>query len=479
MLGTLAMSIASALKLALQLAVIPVLARLLGPSAFGLVALAMPLILFANTFCDAGLGNALVRNPDSSKELESTVFWLSSLTGFALALVLAGLAFPISALMSAPKLAPILIVLSFILPISGSLSVVNARISREQRFGLFALVETVAGISASTIAILAALSGAGPWSLVIQQGVLWTVKVIWLLPASGFRPMRFCRPSLAWPYLHFGLHSVAANVADFLSKNLAVLIVGWLISVSAAGHYAMAYQIVRVPELIISGPLYLTIFVAVARWGDNHSGAVPLALRGLRGLVTLLAPLFCGMAVVSGLAVHLVLGSAWTATGPILALLAPAGFFLCSFSFIGAIMLGLGRSDQQFRLIALSGSLLVVGTLVGAHFGAMGVAAGMSIGASLALPAYVRALSTQLQASAATIARVTLPPILASAFMGLLVFAVRSHMGSLNPFLQLASLVALGACAYVLALAALSGEQLRQDVRWVFGSKTAEHDLPA
>src|SRR6185437_4814420 len=131
------------------------------------------------------------------------------------------------------------------------------------------------------------------------------------------------------------------------------------------GHYSMGYQIVRIPELIISGPLYLSIFTSVAHRGDDRRGAAGLALRGFRGVVTVLAPLFCGLALVAHLAVLLLLGPAWAATAPILTLLAPAGFFLCVYSFIGAIFMGLGRSEYQFRLIVLTGLFLAAGTLIG------------------------------------------------------------------------------------------------------------------
>src|SRR6185437_15413102 len=106
------------------------------------------------------------------------------------------------------------------------------------------------------------------------------------------------------------------NLADFANKNLPTVLIGALIGVMAAGHYSMAYQIVRVPELIISGPLYLSIFASVAQWGSNRAGTAPLALRGLRGIVTVLAPLFCGLALIAHLAVQVLLGPAWAPTGP-------------------------------------------------------------------------------------------------------------------------------------------------------------------
>jgi len=469
-LGTLALTVVNALKMAMQVAVLPILARLLGPSAFGLVALAMPLILLANMISDAGLGNALVRKRDSSRELESTIFWFSLGTSVALALAVALLAWPVSILLAAPKLAPVIIALTVILPIGGSLSVPNGLISRQGKFTLFAMGDVMASLSSSGVAIMAALAGAGAWSLVIQQCVLWIVKVSWLMPVSGFRPMLVCRPHLAWPYLGFGLNSVGANLADFGNKNLPTLVIGGLIGVAAAGHYSMAYQIVRVPEMIISGPLYLSIFASVAQWGDDPVATGPFALRGLRGIVTILAPLFVGLALVAHLAVLLLLGPAWAPTGPILELLTPAGFFLCVYSFIGAIFMGLGRSEYQFRLIVLTGCFLALGTVVGARYGGEGVAAGFSAGAVLALPAYLLVLGRQLRTPIRGIVREVISPLVATLAMAVAVTALMQKLPAWNPALQLSALALCGFVTYAAVLALISGRQLWQDLQWLLAA---------
>jgi O-antigen/teichoic acid export membrane protein len=463
----LALTVVNALKLVMQIAVLPILARLLGPSAFGLVALAMPLILLANMISDAGLGNALVRKRDSSRELESTIFWFSLAMSFGLAVLVALVAWPVSVILGAPKLMPIIIALTVILPIGGSLSVPNALISREGKFTLFAMGDVMASLSSSAVAIAAALAGAGAWSLVIQSCVLWVVKVSWLFPVSGFRPMFVCRPRLAWPYLGFGLNAVGANLADFGNKNLPIVVIGGLIGIAAAGHYSMAYQIVRVPEMIISGPLYLSIFASVAQWGDDRIATVPFALRGLRGIVTILAPLFAGLALVAHLAVLLLLGPAWAPTGPILVLLTPAGFLLCVYSFIGAILMGVGRSEYQFRLVVLSGCFLALGTLIGARYGGAGVAAGFSIGAAMALPAYLFVLAKQLLTPIRLIAREIVSPFVATLAMTVAVTALMQKLPAWNPALQLSALALCGFVTFAAVLALISGRQLWQDLQWL------------
>jgi O-antigen/teichoic acid export membrane protein len=282
--------------------------------------------------------------------------------------------------------------------------------------------------------------------------------------------MLFCRPRLALPYLGFGLNSVGANLADLVNRNFPTMVIGGFIGVAAAGHYSMAYQIVRVPEMIISGPLYLLVFASVAQWGDDRLETAPLALRGLRGMVTMLAPLFCGLALVAHPAVELLLGPAWTETGPILMLLAPAGFLLGVYSFIGAILMGLGRSEYQFRLLMLSGCFLALGTLLGARYGGEGAAAGFSIGAAVPIPAYLFMLSRQLLTPIGVIARELLSPFVATLAMAVAVTGLMQRLPSWNPALQLSALSLCGFVVFVLVLAITSGRQLWQDLRWLLAS---------
>lgn len=471
--GTLALAGAQVAKLGLQFAVLPILARILGPPAYGLVALAMPFILLANMVSDAGLGNALVRTDNPSRALESTVFWLSVGICVVLTLFIWALAWPAGHLMSAPGLPPILVALSSLLVVSGSLSVANARIMRERRFAVFAACETTASAVAAAAAIFAALSGLGAWSLVVQQLTLWVIKGIWISAAAGFRPTLVCKPSLARPYLSFGLHAAASNVADFISKNAPTVIVGGYLGVLAVGHYSMAFQLVRLPDSMISGPVYLAVFTAVARLGEDRARAASLAVRGLRGVTIAVAPIFGGLALIADLAVKLVLGPKWAPAAPVLVLLAPAGFLLCYLSIISAVLMGLGRSQWQFRLTLLTGAVMSLGVVIGAHFSLAGVALGMSLSMALVAPVYVQVLARQLGVSAWQIASQCASPIAATAVMMLSVAVLRARIGHWDDWSQLFGAVAIGVISFGATLGLLSGRRIVDDLRGLLPSRVA------
>jgi PST family polysaccharide transporter len=465
--GALAMSGAQAAKLVLQFAVLPVLARILGPSAYGLVGLAMPFILLANKVSDAGLGNALVRTPNPSRALESTVFWLSAGMCGVLTLAIWALALPAAYLLGEPRLPPILMALSSLLVVSGSLSVANARIMRERRFSVFAASEVAANAVAAAAAIGAALAGFGAWSLVVQQLVLWVMKAVWLSIAARFRPDFVCQPALAKPHLSFGIHAAASDVADFIGKNAPTVIIGAVLGVTAVGRYSMALQLVRLPDNLISGPVYMAVFTAVARLGDDVTKASVLACRGLRGVASAVAPLFAGLAMVADLVVRLLLGPKWVGSETVLAYLAPTGFFICFYSMVGAVQMGLGDSRSQFRLTVLSAIVMSAAALVGGRYGLTGVAIGMSVGNLLVAPVYIGALARRLGLKPLALAAEFAPPLAAAGLMMLAVAAVRAQIGHWSDWSQLAAAVATGVIAFGAALALLSGRRLLADLKMV------------
>src|SRR5947209_2679188 len=111
-LSTVILSGANAIRLAVQLLLLPILARLIGPSDYGLVSLAVPFVLFCNVMADGGLSTALARRQDASRDLESTVFWIGGAIGTGLAVLAAGLSWPIGLALRQPGLGPLIAALS-------------------------------------------------------------------------------------------------------------------------------------------------------------------------------------------------------------------------------------------------------------------------------------------------------------------------------------------------------------------------------
>jgi PST family polysaccharide transporter len=283
--------------------------------------------------------------------------------------------------------------------------------------------------------------------------------------ASRFRPRLAFDFAVARPHLSFGLHTAAANVADFLGKSSPALIIGAFLGVKAVGHYAMASQIIRIPDALVSGPVYLALFAAISSRAQELEAASLLTMRALRGIAVGIAPMFFGLAVVADLAVKLCLGHKWLGSIEVLILLTPAGFLICLYSIVVAALLGLGRSAEQFHLTVLTGLFMNAGVFLGARFGAAGAAAGLSAGGLLITPAYIWTLARGLKVPARALAGEASAPIGASLVMAATVLILRQAIGGWQEGAQLVVSILVGAAAFAAALALLCRRRLLDDVR--------------
>ncbi|MBV9991137.1 MAG: oligosaccharide flippase family protein [Alphaproteobacteria bacterium] len=460
--GTALLSTASISKLALQCVLIPVFARVLGPGIFGLMSVAMSFVLLANMLSDGGMGAALIREHHSDRQLESTVYWLSVLIGIALATVICVAAWPIAIVYRQPELFPVLLALAPILIVSSSLSVANAKIIRAQRFDLFALGDVGCAVAGAAIGLAMAFHGYGIWSLVAQQLAFWLTKALWVSTAVGFRPDRCFRLKMARPLLRFSMNTLASNIADFVGKNFPILIVGGALGVNSVARYAMAYQLTRVAENVVSEPVNVATFSAVAGTRSRHD-ATEFVMTALRTLLLVLLPLFFGLALTADLLVPLVLGNKWLGTGPALAALAPGALMFCLYRFATGVLLGKGRAGRVLKLTLLTGAATSVGALLGVRLGVTWSVIGVSAGACVVAPLYIWSLAPPLHISVPQLLATGRTSVLATAVMAAAVVAVRWYAAGMSPVAELALAVIGGAVVFAATALLLGGSEIRSD----------------
>jgi O-antigen/teichoic acid export membrane protein len=464
LLGTVLLSTANISKLGLQLILVPILARLLGPSVFGLMSVAMSIVLLANMLSDGGMGSALVREQTRNRDLYSTVYWLSMGIGMFLAAMLCALSWPVAAIYRQPQLVPVLCALSPILILSSNLSVANAHIVRGQRFDLFAAGDFVCALASAAAGISLAIWGFGVWSLVAQQLALWTTKTAWVAWAAGFRPRAVFRLRLARPLFRFSRNNLAASFADFIGKSAPLLLVGAFLGVREAGHYSMAYQLTRIADTVVSNPINIVTFSAVAIAADRATSA-SFVMTSFRLLLLVLAPLFCGLALVADPLAPLLLGQHWLGTAPVLQALSLGAFLLCIYGFVTSALLGKGLSGRAFKLTLMTGLAISAGTLVGVRYGVTWAAAGFSLGTLALAPAYARSLAKSFSVPVSRLLSDATTSAIAAAAMALAIFVARPWIRELLPALQLLVFVGVGSVTYAGTAYSIAHSQIKRDFR--------------
>jgi PST family polysaccharide transporter len=279
--------------------------------------------------------------------------------------------------------------------------------------------------------------------------------------------------------MKFGMHAVGSLLADYVSRNVDNLIVGAILGATSLGFYAMAYQIVRIPDMLISGPLYLYIFSAVSRAAHEpkKDALQALAVSAVRLASAGFAPLFCGLAIIADLAVPLVLGDKWRGAIMPLRWLACAGFFFCLCAMIGAILMARGRSALQLKLsLTLGGATVLIAGGAG-PFGLTAVSAGLALGIGLVGCLYIHQLAGDLKMPRLALFAALRPALYGVVAMSAVLLPARRMLAGAPPALELAIVILLGALVYGAVVGLTARRRLMDDAR-AFGRAHADRPEP-
>lgn len=446
---TLRLVAANAARIALQLALIPILARIIAPEAFGLVALATPVIIFTSIAAEAGLVTGLVRSR-VSPAAESTAFWFSGAIGLACALLVALAAWPFGQVAHQAGLPPILLALSPALFLTCLTIAPNARLQRTGAFGAFAVGETLSSVAGAGMALWAAKHGWGAWSLVSQQLVLTAVRFVANMRLAGFWPRLVFRFAELRPVLALATPLLGANLLAYLSRSLDNVLIGLWIGPQALGFYSTAYQVVLIPEFAFGASVRTAAMPAIAHAQDRNQ-AMGVYLKGLRTVSLLATPLVIGCSLKAEALVRLVLGPAWLPAAPLIAILAPLGLVHAYFQLNTAALIGLGAARTQLKLSVLTSVLGLLGIAAGFHWGAKGVAVGYAIGMLIAAGPHfycvLRAMGAPWRRLISGLGRAWT----AGGIMAVTLILRAQFSGQRPPLWDLPESVLVGAAAYVIA----------------------------
>jgi PST family polysaccharide transporter len=363
-----------------QLAATVVLARLLSPKEYGLLGMVLVFTGFASYIADMGLGASIIQRSAVSDRHLNSVFWLNAATGLALTAVFALAAPLVARFYDEPqlRLMTAAIAVSFFL---GSLNVVqSALLDKSLNFRTKFWIESVSALVSGIVALVLAFNGAGVLSLVGQSLTLTGVRVLMMWAQSSLRPVLSFDFSAIRELLHFSGHLTGFGAVFYRSQNVDKLVIGRWIGSSALGIYSVADKLMRLPLTNVNDVTTSVMFPALSAIQHDVEAVRRAYLRGSRMIALITFPTMIALSVLAEPAVLVVYGSKWRASIPMLQLLCVAGIALATNNTAGWLFLSQGRTDILFRLGLYATAVRVIGVLIGAHWGLMGVAWAYVIG---------------------------------------------------------------------------------------------------
>jgi len=327
-----------------------VLARLLLPGDFGLVALVSVFIGIADVIMSSGFGTALIRKQIVSRVDECSIFYFNVVVGAILTAALFCAVPYVADFYRLPQLTWIGRVASFDVLVTSVCIVPGSLLVRKLDFLTLCKVSITSIVTSGVLGIVLAWRGFGVWSIVAQQlsGNLVYVALLWILtewrPVAGFS-FRSLRGMFG-----FGSSFACISLLDVLARNLCSAIIGRRFTTAEVGLYSRATQLEELPVM--------TIYLAVSRpslavFAAAQDDQAELAYRfrsALGHLALIVFPVMAGLAVVAKPLVATLLTARWLECVPLLRLLCIVGVFLPLQRLNLNVIIAKGRSTLFLQL---------------------------------------------------------------------------------------------------------------------------------
>ena len=364
---------------AVTLIVSIVLARILDPSVYGVLALVTVFTTILQAFVDSGLGNALIQKKDADDLDFSSVFYFN----MAICLILyAGMFFAaplIAAFYEMPELTAVIRVISLTLVISGVKNIQQAYVSRNMLFKKFFFATLGGTIGAAVLGIWMAYRGYGVWALVAQNLFNLTVDTLILWITVKWRPKWMFSWSRLRSLLKYGWKLLASRLLDTGYGELRSLIIGKKYSASDLAFYNKGKQFPNLVTNNINDSIDSVLFPTMSKEQDDVDHVKSMARRAIKASTYAMAPLMMGLAFCAEPLIRLVLTEKWL----------PCVFFMRVFCITFMFypmhtanlnaMKALGRSDLFLKLEIAKKAVGIVLLLSSMWFGVKAIALSMLV----------------------------------------------------------------------------------------------------
>lgn len=356
-----------------------VLARILTPQDFGLVAMVMIFISFADVFVVSGFSTALIQNKNATDEDFSTMFYCSFVFSCILYVILFLGAPVIASFYNEPALVSILRFFSLRIPLSAYNSMQHAYVSRNMMFKKF-FFSTLAGtIISGVVGVFFAYHGFGPYALIAQYFTNTIIDTFVLSLTIPWRIRLVFSKESAKNMMKYGWKVLAADFLGTFFTQLRSLIIGKVYSSADLAYYNRGAQFPDLVETNLSTSIMSVLFPALSNKSDNNLEVKGLLRSAVQIMTFCLAPLFIGLIVVAKPLVLILYTDKWTESIPFVQILSMTALI----AIVGSIALqaikAIGRSDVLLKVEFIKKPLYFVLLIMSVKINVVAIALSMFV----------------------------------------------------------------------------------------------------
>jgi polysaccharide transporter, PST family len=363
-----------------------VLARILLPEDFGLVAMVSAITGYVAIFVDLGTRDAVTQHPHLNSGEASALFWITAATGVMFALITALCAPLIASFYSAPKLRAITMAMAVPIMLSGLYYQQYALMRRALMFRKLAIIDVTGNAMGTGLAILLAHLGYGYWALVWKPAITAFVTAFGVWVTCGWWPGRPAFTHGVRAMIRFGLNVTGFIISDTISRSMDRVALGYAYGPKELGFYQNAFNVYDNAISASANALHNVATATLSKLRDDADELKRAWSTALSSLAFFAAPAFAVLAVVGQDLVVLLLGAKWKTAGTILCILALRGPGQVVSNTCGWLHVAVGRPERWRHWGMLNCVFTLIALLCGLPFGAIGVAASYAVLVYITMP---------------------------------------------------------------------------------------------
>ena len=358
-----------------SVASLAILARLLEPRDFGLMALANVVLGFSRLFADMGINNAIIYRQELSRRQLSTLYWMNLLAGFSIAVAVAASAIFISRFYQQPRLVPILLLIDLGLFVQVFAQQFVAILQKELKFELLSRIGIVSRFSGAVLAIVLAYEHFGVYALVLSSLATAVIASV-LTVVKGLK--MFC-PRLEFRFAEvrslvgFGMYQVGERALNYFASHVDAVLIGRLLGADALGVYAVAKELIMRPAQVVNPIVTRVSTPVMAKVQRDIPRMRSMYLAMINRLSSLNFPFYTAMCIFAHELTSVVLGEQWLAVVPVIQILAIFGAVRSISNPVGSLLLATGRVRRGFWWNAALLALLPMVLYAGSRWGLVGI----------------------------------------------------------------------------------------------------------
>lgn len=387
---------------AIAFIIFSLLARLLEPETFGLVALAGVFLAFMEVFLDQGFSTAIIQRHDLEPEHLDTAFWTNILIGVLMTVFGIFAAGLVANLFNQPELTLIIRWLSLSFVIRALCAVQQSILQRNFDFKSLAVRSLAAVTTGGLVGIVMAFMGCGVWSLVGQYLTNGAVQVLVLWCASNWRPRFYFSRRHFKEFFNFGVNVVGDRFISFLNRRADDLLIGYFLGPIELGYYSVAYRILLIMTEMLSGIISQVIMPTFSRLQQDLERLRQTFYSAVQFTSLIAFPGFLGMAGLAPELVRVLFGERWLPSIPVMQILAFIGIIHSLGTFNGSLFISMGKPDWNLKIGFLNTVANLILFFIAVRWGITAVAAVYAGRGYLFFPIYLWAVKKLIHIKLAT-----------------------------------------------------------------------------